>query len=172
MGADLLAWTFYEKGTASTKVMMANSAFTWRQKIVTMTMEVFRRQRNSSRQLNMRSRARMMEKFIDKMRRSGYPQCTVRGVMESGLMYYYRKLKIDLQGGPAVNARVESNEMDRRRKKLGGAQSWFKNRRRGGEQERMKKDHSWRNEIGVKYWKNKHEKGVRKSGPARVEGGE
>ena len=41
--SDVLAWTFYEKPSASVRVLRASSAYSWRSKLVTMGMEVFRR---------------------------------------------------------------------------------------------------------------------------------
>ena len=142
LGSDLVGWTFYEKGTSSTKVMRATSAYTWRQKLVTLAMELFRRLRNSSRQLTLLAKSTMVTKFIEKLRRSGYSEPTVRGVLKSGLLHYYRKLEIDLRGGPALNARDDTQGIQRRRSKLSAAQTWF-SRRRGGETERQRKENGW-----------------------------
>ena len=56
---------------------------------------------------------------------------------------YTRKLRVELQGGPAVNRRREDDVVSRKRKKLGATQSWF-TRRRGGQMEKDRKDHGWR----------------------------
>ena len=143
LGADTLAWSFYEKSTSSSKVMRATSAFTWRCKLVTMSNEVVRRMRNSTRQLTLEARLSIMSTFIDKLRSSGYARSTVDGILTSGLKCYFRKLTIDLEGGPSMNRREDSNamEMTRRRKKLGASQAWYA-RRRGGDQ--SNKDHGWR----------------------------
>ena len=116
--AEMLAWMFYEKPTAADTVMRSTSAFTWRQKTVTMTMEVYRRLRNSSRQLNMIVKSNLLKTFVDKMRRSGYFVSTVAGVLKSGVEYYYRKLKIDLEGGPKMNMIDDTDEVKRRREKI------------------------------------------------------
>ena len=65
LGSDLLAWTYYEKPMASSKVMRATSVFTWRQKVTTMTMEIFRRLRNSTRQLNLEHRTKLVTDIVD-----------------------------------------------------------------------------------------------------------
>ena len=146
LGSDLLAWSFYEKPVSSDKLLRATSAYSWRNKLVTMAMELHRRLRNSTRQLTLRARAGIVEKFVDKLRRSGYGPGTVKGVLESGMSFYYRKLRIDLQGGPRLNDRPELSSEQvvlNKRQKLGATQSWF-SRRRGGQQEALKKENNWR----------------------------
>ena len=138
-GVQVLSWAFYEKPSTSSKVLRANSAYPWRSKLVTMVMEVFRRCRNTSRQLAPESRAKILGTFVSKMRRSGYHQSTVDGVLDSGLRFYYRKVKLDLEGGPPLNHRVERDTVQRRREKMGATKDWFK-RRRGGEQEARRKE--------------------------------
>ena len=132
LGSDLLAWSFYEKPVSSDKVLRAMSAYNWRNKLVTMTMELHRRMRNSSSQLTLRARAMIVFKFVHKLRVSGYGQGTVKGVIKSGTTFYYQKLRIDLQGGPSLNSRQELTSPEvvmNRRRKLGATQSWFSRRR-------------------------------------------
>ena len=140
---DLLCWTFYEKPTTPSTVLRAASAYTWRNKLVSMNMEVFRRLRNTSRQINQKERAKIMNKLTDKLKKSGYLTNTVDGMIESGTKYYYRKVRIELQGGPPLNIRTERDIVIKRRQKLGATESWFK-RSRGGEAERTKKEEGWR----------------------------
>ena len=80
-----------------------------------------------------------------KLRRSGYVEKTIEGIMESGMKFYRRKLKIDLEGGPPLNARRDSETVHRRRAKLGASECWF-GRRRGGDREMEKKENDWRKE--------------------------
>ena len=100
LGFDTLGWSFYEKATSSDRVLRASSAYGWRSKIVTLTMEVFRRMRNTTRQATQRHRCQILEVFIRKLRMSGYVEKTVTGILRSGLQFYSRKLRIELQGGP------------------------------------------------------------------------
>ena len=139
---DVIGWMFYEKPCASHKVLRASSAYGWRSKLVTLNMEVFRRMRNTSRDLTMEARASILKEFIVKMRMSGYVEATVRGVLVSGLNFYTRKLRIELQGGPLLNTRTEHGVVQKRRRKLGATEGWF-SRRRGGEKETTMKDHGW-----------------------------
>ena len=82
-----------------------------------------------------------MTDFIVKLQTSGYGVSTVDGIIVSGLKCYFRKLSIDLEGGQPVNMRDDTNEMQKRRHKLGANQSWY-NRRRGGDP--GAKDSGWR----------------------------
>ena len=109
-----------------------------------MTMELFRRMRNSTRQLTLEARTKIVKDFIDKLRISGYQVGSVGGILTSGLQYYYRKVRIELEGGPSVNKRDDTDEMSRRRKKMLTTTSWFNKKRRGGEAEKQKKIHGWR----------------------------
>ena len=140
--SDVVMWQFYEKKTVSKSVLRAESAYTWRAKLTTLGMETFRRMRNTSRQVNLGTRSLIMKRYVDKIRRSGYSQGTCRGVILSGLKFYYRKTRIDLQGGPKVNERRETDTIMRKRAKLGASQNWFA-RRRGGATEKSRKDLGW-----------------------------
>ena len=133
-----LCWAFYEKPSASTMVLRASSAYNWRSKLVTMNMEVFRRLRNTSRQLAPSSRAKILGDFVSKLRASGYLQSTVRGMLLSGTKFYYRKLRMALEGGPRLNVRTDTDLVGRRRAKAGASKDWYA-RRRGGQDEVLKK---------------------------------
>ena len=61
-GADVLAWTFFEKPTASCQVLRASTAYPWRSKLVTLGMEVFRRMRNMSQQMTTQSRIEVLSR--------------------------------------------------------------------------------------------------------------
>ena len=68
LGSDLITWRFYEKNSASTRVLHAASAYTCRSKITTLFMEVFRRLRNTMRQVTMGAKLDILGDFIGKMR--------------------------------------------------------------------------------------------------------
>ena len=89
-----LAWEFYEKPSASSRVLRATSGFCWRLKLVSMSMEVFRRQRNTSRQVNLARRVEIITDFVTKLRRSGYAMGTVGKIVEDGCRFYYRTTKV------------------------------------------------------------------------------
>ena len=68
------------------------------------------------------------------------------GIVQSGTRFYYRKLRSELEGGPRVNARCDTMDVQRKRAKLGAAERWFR-RRRGGEREVARKDMGWRKDT-------------------------
>ena len=105
---DSLGWTFFEKKTASSKVLRASSAYNWRSKLTTLSMEVFRRMRNATRQLTRDARVEILKTFVTKMRTSGYVEKTVEGIVTSGLTFYTRKVRIELQGAPPPQPKVRS----------------------------------------------------------------
>ena len=84
-----------------------------------------------------------MANFVVKMRRSGYVQESVEGILETGITTYYRKLRTDLHGGPPLNRRDETETVHNRRSKLGASERWFA-RRRGGQREVERKVNGWR----------------------------
>ena len=141
---DTLCWTFFEKPTAAKRVLLASSAYNWRSKLVTLNMEVFRRMKNTTRQLNVRTRVNILCQFVLKLRKSGYIEKTVDGIVRSGLKFYERKIRMDLEGGPPIYRRSEEDTLQRRRKKLGATEQWF-SRRRGGARETEAKTNGWRN---------------------------
>ena len=55
--------------------------------------------------------------------------------MKSGITLYYRKVKMDLEGGPKLNRRVNKDTVESRRSKLRAAQQWFHRRRAGAQEE-------------------------------------
>ena len=77
---DVVGWCFYEKMTASNRVLRASSAYNWHNKLVTLNQEVFRRMRNCTRQLTVVARSDILKTYVAKLRRSGYVEATVRGV--------------------------------------------------------------------------------------------
>ena len=143
LGSDLVTWKFYEKGSSSCRLLHSVSMYTWRSKITTLSMEIFRRLWNTTRQLTMVAKLEILTNMVDKMRRSNYPMSTVTAVLQSGITFYYRKTRVDLEGGPKVNTRREDNTLQRRREKLGGGENWF-SRCKGGEAERERKTQGWR----------------------------
>ena len=140
---DLLLWDFFEKTSASSRVLQATSTYNWRAKLVCMNMELFRRHRNTSRQVTMDRRVEIIDTFTTKLRRSGYGVSTVSRIIEEGSKFYYRKVRIELEGGPELNQRLEGDLVMSRRMKMGASETWFA-RKRGGAKECWQKENGWR----------------------------
>ena len=76
-------------------------------KTMSLIMEVFHRLRNCSGQIPTTATMTILEKFILKLKHSGYNHSTRKNIILSGVTYYYHRLRIELQGGPAINKRNE-----------------------------------------------------------------
>ena len=59
-------------------------------------------------------------------------------MIQSGTRFYYRKVRLDLEGGPSLNMRSKRDLVSKRRSKAGAAKDWYA-RRRGGQEEVWKK---------------------------------
>ena len=116
----LIVWKLFEKKTSSRMVLRAEIVYTWRSKIMTLSMDIFCRMRNNSRQLSLEMRFTIMN-FVCKLRTSGHNWGSCRGILESGIKYYYGKVRIDLEGGPSLNQRMEHDTIS--------SQKWFSRRR-------------------------------------------
>ena len=146
-GFDTVGWTFYQKPSASKRVLLASSAYNWRSKLVTINMEVFRRMKNMTRQTTPAARVEVLCDYVNMLRCSGYVERTVEGMIRSGLKFYQRKIEADLQGGPPLCTRSEAGTQERRRQKLGASEKWY-SRRRGGAKELEAKENGWRRAQG------------------------
>ena len=145
--SDVLMWNFFEKSSSSSRVLQATSAYGWRSKLVVMNMEMFRRQRNTCRQVTVKQRVAIMNEFVKKLRISGYSSGTDSRIIKEGTKLYYRKLRADLERGPPLNQRSEEDLVMGRRQKISAAESWYA-RKRGGANERWSKDHGWKSKLG------------------------
>ena len=121
-----IMWEFYEKPVASKLVVMERSALPHRTKITTLTQEIIRRMRNTSRKVGKGRRAEILSKFMKKMRKSGYNSKVRRNVLLAGLKGYYNMVKEEESGGRKVNRPRWEGAGARRLKKLGGKANWFK----------------------------------------------
>ena len=80
--AQTLSWALYEKPATSSRPLSATSAYPWRKKLVTMNMEVFRRLRNTMRQMTLRSRTNILREIHPKTEMFWIPTDHSRGNLE------------------------------------------------------------------------------------------
>ena len=106
---DILIWSFYKKPSSSVRVLKASSAYGWRSKLICMNIKVFTRHINMSRQVSLQKRVEIMERFMRKLRLSGYCTRTVDRILEEGSWFYYCHLRVDLEGGPPLNLRSKKD---------------------------------------------------------------
>ena len=133
---------FYEKPMSSKLVMMERSALPTRMKITTLTQEIIRRQKNTSRSVGEKRRRQILSKMMVKMKRSGYDLRMRRRVLVAGMKGYQRMVETEEKGGRQVNRPRWEGATERRFKKLGAKANWYKKkgRKRGGAIEKRKGD--------------------------------
>ena len=100
---EMVDHVFYEKGTASIKVIEYHSAAPIRSKIVTLTQEIIRLMRNTSRRTPTSIGVGILHTdFIRKLKRSDYPNSICQEVLEAGLNGYFRMVRTELIGKQAM----------------------------------------------------------------------
>ena len=83
-----IKWIFYEKKMSSRFVMMEDGALPMRMKTTVLAQEVIRRERNTSRNVDIETRRKIRNKFVLKLRMSGYSWRQRLNIMLSGLRGY------------------------------------------------------------------------------------
>ena len=119
-------YEFFEKPVATKLVLMEKNALPHRMKITTLTQEIIRRMKNTSRTIGKKRRAVILTNFMKKIMKYGYGAKTRRNVAIAGLKGYYRMVKTEEEGGRRVNRPRWERTRERRFKKLGGKANWFK----------------------------------------------
>ena len=94
---------YYEKPMASQLMMMARSAMPHRTKIVSLSQEVIRRQRNTSRNVGEQVRKENLSKMMSKLKKSGYDINMRRNILLSGMRGYERMVKEEDEGKRLIN---------------------------------------------------------------------
>ena len=96
----------------------------WNMKRASLTQEGVRRLLTRSSELPQREKDKIIDSFTDKLEKSGYSRHQSREIVEIGLLGYARKWG-------KMNKRHRlgmETETSRRRKKLTGKASWYKNK--------------------------------------------
>ena len=118
--------SFYEKACISNMVLEYTSAMELRAKITTLVEEVKRRLRNTCRDVNVSERIGIHNTFIRKLKRTGYLESLRREILQSGIISYYRKVAIELNGGERVNGSVMIGRSKRERNHTIGKIIWWR----------------------------------------------
>ena len=92
---------------------------------------MIRRERNTSRNAGEEVRREIRNKFILKLRVSGYSWKQRLNIMLSGLRGYATMLRNERNGGRKVNRPGSEGAKERRVRKALGKTRWFKNKRKG-----------------------------------------
>ena len=155
-GNNKIKHEFYEKPMTSDFVMMKRSAMSQGTKITTLTQEVIRRERNTGRNTKLTDRVKELDKFMYKMKRSGYSEIERKEVLEAGLVGYYKKVKRELDGGERVNKDGSKDRSKRQTDKLKRLSNWFKPKEMEDKDNKRKRD--YKDEMKIKTKDNKKSK--------------
>ena len=123
---QIIMHSYYEKPITSNKVIMEKTAHPLKQKITTLSQEVVRRMRNTSRKVVLQERLEILQKFIQKMKQSGYGEKLRREVVKAGLKGYYKMIKREILGNRRVNRDQKVGRRERDIKAVVGSSTWFK----------------------------------------------
>ena len=118
--------TFFEKPMSSKYCVMEKGAMPQNTKTSTLSQEIVRRMMNTSELVNQIERNQIIEKFIKKLRRSGYDEKQIRNIVESGLKGYQSKLERSIVEGRDLHRDDKSTAGSRFKKKLLAKSNWFK----------------------------------------------
>ena len=123
---NIILYEFYRKNMARKTPMMARTALPEKVKIATVTQEVIRRCKNTSRDLPPSHITEILETYISDLRRGGFKDEWISMTVNAGITGYGRMVKNEIEGKCPVNRSEKFSFTSRRFKKLCGKQSWFK----------------------------------------------
>ena len=118
-------FSFYEKPMRSPYTIHQESAMGEQCKITTLTQEVIRRMRNTSREADQKERDSILTKFAVKMYRSGYREEKRREILVAGLKGYEKQLDMEDRGVRSLYRKQHEGKAGRARAKLNGRSDWF-----------------------------------------------
>merc|ERR1712237_244060 len=105
--------SYYEKPVTSKLVMMSKTAHPQKQKMTTLSQEVVRRMRNTSRKVVTSERIEKLQKYHKKMKDSGYNEEMRKEVVKAGITGYYNMVEKEITGVRRVNRTVTEGKRDR-----------------------------------------------------------
>ena len=95
-------------------------------KMTTLSQEVIRIMRNISRECKIDERIKSLDKFMTKLKLSGYGKKQREDILKAGVLGYYRKVEREEMGKGHMNRPREEGEEERELDKLLGASNWYK----------------------------------------------
>ena len=124
-GPNEVKHEFYEKPMTSKRVIMAKSAMSKGGKMATLSQEIIRRMENTGRSSSIESRVEIINRYVMKLRRSGYNENDRKELVESGLRGYYRKVEREEKGGEKVNKDARRRRGDKMWRKMIQKTKWY-----------------------------------------------
>ena len=131
-GNNRIQFKFFEKDTTTNLCIQKRSAKQENQKIQSLTNEVIRRLLNTGGGVTNEVRRGILDNFGVKLLTSGYSIEQARRITLAGIRGFERKIeRRKKEGKPLYRTAKESGE-SRRRKKLVGKSSWFRDQKKEG----------------------------------------
>lgn len=122
-----LDFQFYEKPTKNSKLMLYDAAIPSSQKRTILTQEGLRRLRNTKAELGQNVQKMHLDKYMLKLKNSGYP-CKYRTqILDSILKAHKKMLEDDMDGIKPLYRNREWNRDERIKKKAENKLNWYKN---------------------------------------------
>ena len=133
---DLQCWTegkvilhkYYEKPMSSKYCIMEASAMSANTKWSSLSQEVIRRMKNTSRRVSHDEREEILTDFMFKLQRSGYTESFRKSILCSGIKGYERMVESEKSGKGPVN-RPRGSRPQRQKRRLGKIREkseWYK----------------------------------------------
>ena len=127
-------YEFFEKPTKNPKILMADSAINAKSKRTILTQECLRRIRNTKIELGEEVRNDHLNRFMIKMKNSGYSQSYRTQILNSALNAFEKMVEEDKKGTKPLYRNREWNKENRLAEKEHKRNNWYKNdAKTGGE---------------------------------------
>ena len=123
-GPNTIHHGFYEKPMMSGLVILEKSASSQGGKMATLAQEIIRRMRNTGRDVPVEERIKYMDKYMWKLRDSGYSETVRLEIFRSGLQGYYKMVAKEFRGGP-INRDSRVNRASKKINKMKKAETWY-----------------------------------------------
>ena len=127
-------YTFYEKPTATSKVIDRRSALSENCKLASLSQNMIRRMRNTSERVETRERVEIVDNYTAKLINSGYTMDQARRVIVAGLKGYESQLEKAVRDGSKLHRSAKEGAAARYRKKLTAKSKWFKDKETDGDE--------------------------------------
>ena len=118
---------FFEKPTKNPKILMADSAINAKSKRTILTQECLRRIRNTKIELGDAVRNDHLNRFMIKMKNSGYSKNYRIQILKSALNAFDKMLEEDKNGTKPLHRNREWNRENRLKYKENKRNNWYKN---------------------------------------------
>ena len=130
---------YFEKSVGKKFVINKESALGEGVKVSTLSQEVVRRMKTTSRLLDTSVRVNIINTFTRKLERSGYQAKQIREIISAGLCGYEKIVKKAERTGGNINRGASEGAGRRHLKRLLGRQNWFRvDKKKGDENEEEK----------------------------------